>query len=60
MSSYSSSLDAISSFAACAPAGVLGNAPLRIDAAIREHILCLYRGSVSNGVPDQSTSAAVV
>ena len=27
---------------------------------MREHILCLCRGKVSNGVPDQRTSAAVV
>jgi hypothetical protein len=37
-----------------------GSAPRSIDAAIREHILYGYRGNVSNGVLDQSTSAAVV
>ena len=50
----------MSSLATRAPCGVLGNAPVRMEAAMREHILYSYRGSVSSGVPDQSTSAAVV
>jgi hypothetical protein len=60
MSSYSSSLLAMSSLAACRPSGDFGSAPLRIEAAMREHILYLYRGSVRSGVPDHRTSAAVV
>lgn len=58
--SYSSSSRAINSAAAASPARDLGKAPLRIEAAMREHILYLYRGRVRRGVEDQRTSAAVV
>lgn len=59
-SSYWSSSEAMSSCAASLPSRVLGNALVRIEAAIREHILYLYFGYVSNGVDDHSISAAVV
>lgn len=59
-SSYWSSSTAMSSAAALRPSSPLGRAPFRIEAAIREHILYLYRGRVSRGVLDHKTSAAVV
>lgn len=58
--SYSSSLPAINSFAALFPASFFGSALVRILAAMRLHILYLYRGSVNRGVPLHNTSAAVV
>lgn len=51
---------ATSSLRACRPASVSGKALLKILDAMREHILYLYRGNVSIGVPLQRISAAVV
>lgn len=50
----------MSSSIAFSPAELLGRAPFKIDAAIREHILYGYRGKVSKGVLDHKQSAAVV
>lgn len=58
--SYESSLSAIKSDAASWPSWLLGSAPFKIDAAMREHILYGYLGRVRRGVLDHNTSAAVV